>query len=441
MGLVTLPNTLTNGTIADADEVQANDNALRDGVNNVEAEQIVDNTITNIKLDESINIQVRSVEIGVRNFVVDGLDWITTTTSIDLNYTTPAFVCYVEGIRVSNPGFNHAYTALRDTYLDIDGAGNITFSEVTNGGTAPAQAPGTLRLKKVITDVSTVTDVVVLAAVTAFSSEAVSQYKYVECNPDRNTDTPSTPGNQKIFMRFKGFDSTGIFEIDTGEAGVTIDIGNKQVANGFDVLGNPTVTSFLHVYAIRAQDGSQPVAGLASESSTFADVSSFAGAFPPGYDVAIWVGTVWVEDEGHLLPSIQNDNETVFYGGWIRNIWAAADNSKWKHKDLTAFVPLDHANQFELTSRVEAGNQTGIGHQGITPDDATNVDGTAGASFFANGDGEGDTVKAWQTCDRVGIHVNRPQNVSDGTAIGQQGCTAGGPPKGFTITGWRYFHF
>ena len=54
MALVVLPNTLTNGEVADADEVQGNDNALREGVNNVEAEQIVNGTITNDKLAEGL---------------------------------------------------------------------------------------------------------------------------------------------------------------------------------------------------------------------------------------------------------------------------------------------------------------------------------------------------------------------------------------------------
>ena len=50
MALVTLPFTLTNGTTADADEVQANFNALRDGVNNIDTEQLVDESVTEAKL-------------------------------------------------------------------------------------------------------------------------------------------------------------------------------------------------------------------------------------------------------------------------------------------------------------------------------------------------------------------------------------------------------
>jgi len=144
MGLVVLPNTLTNGTTADADEVQANDDALRDGVNNIESVNIVDGTIVDVDLNDSISPVTRFSESGAQDFVVDATNWITTTSSIDLMYSVPAFVAYVGGVRISNPGFLNTYTALRDTYVDLDNAGLITFAEVLNGNTAPAQVARTV---------------------------------------------------------------------------------------------------------------------------------------------------------------------------------------------------------------------------------------------------------------------------------------------------------
>jgi len=380
MAIVVLPNILTNGTTADADEVQGNDNALRDGVNNVEGEQIASSTITNDKLADPIDIVVRAKEVGIRNFIFEGLDWITATTSGDLDYTFNAMTCYVEGVRIEVAVFTRTYTALRDTYLDIDITGTITFSEVLNSGTAPAQAVGTLRLSKVIAATSTITDVVLLANVTAFPTEAGIKYKYVETNIARNLGSPSTPGNQQIFVQFRGFDSTGAFELDTTETGVTIDIGNKEVANGFDVLGNPTTNAVLHVYIIASADGSQPLAGLASEASSFADVGTSGIVFPPLYDIAKWVGTVWVEPEGHLLPSVQNGNETLFMG-WIRNIFAASENNAWRQKDLSAFVPLKHTRQFYMYSRVDDSSQTGVAAQNISGGDTTAIANTLGGGF------------------------------------------------------------
>jgi len=313
MAIVNLPFTLQNGEIADADEVQGNDNALRDGVNNVESSQIVDGTIENVDLADSISPITRTVEIGVRNFVFDGNNWITTTVSGDLNYTFNAMTCYVQGVRLEVASFNRLYTALRDTYLDVDTLGAIAFGEVLNGGVAPAQAPGTLRLAKVVAGATEITDVVLLANVTAFPTEAQISYKFVEANVIRNTTPPSSPGSQFIFVQFKGFDNPGIFELDTGEAGLTIDLGLKGVPNGYDIVANPTLNTFLHIYIIGAADGSQPLASLASLGSTFADAGPFAGTFPPGYDIHKWVGTIWTEPEGHILPSVQNGDETVFY--------------------------------------------------------------------------------------------------------------------------------
>lgn len=452
MGIVNLPFTLTNGTVADADEVQGNDNALRDGVNNIETANIANKNVTEAKLADNINPVFRTEEIGVRNFIVDGNNWITATTSGDLNYTFNAMTCYVDGNRLEIASFTQLYTALRDTYVDVDTTGAVTFGEVLNGGVAPAQLPGTLRLAKVIADVSTVTDVQLLAAGSAFSSVAEIRYKYVEANAIRDTTPPSSPGSQFIFIQFRGFDNTGVYEMDTGEAGVTIDLGNKGVPNGYDLVANPTLNSVLHVYVIAAADGSQPLAGLATQEVTFADQGPFAGTFPPGYNIAKWVGAVFTEPEGYTLPSIQNGNTTTFWGGFIRNVFLASDNGMWVHKDLSPYMPITNAREVLVFTEVDGAGggarSTGLGSLGATgsgrphdtPGTIIAVEGlqvSISASPFTLEYHQRSQV--WYPTDRNGTLPYYSNNVKDGTGSGGQGDLSGGP-DGIALAGWRYFH-
>jgi hypothetical protein len=446
MGLVNLPFVLVNGEIADADEVMADFNALRDGVNNIETENIVNKNVTEEKLADSVNPVIRTDEIGARNFIVDGNNWITTTVSPDLNYTFNAVTVYVEGNRIEVASFTRAYTALRDTYLDIDTTGTITFGEVLNGAVAPAQAPNTLRLAYVETDATEVTDVVLLGAVTAFPTEAQIKYKYIEANITRNTTAPSTPGNQLIFVQFKGFDNTGVLELETGEAGVTIDLGNKGVPNGFDIVANPTLEDPLHIYIIAAADGSQPIAGLASEESTFADVGPFAGTFPPGYDRHKYVGSVYTDKDGYTVPSIQNGDAMMFLGGFIKDVFSQSENGRWTFKNLSNVMPLNHSREILFASWPQGRDDfTQIGHQGITPN-STNV-AEAGTFQLGRGDQADTVVGPFQTRDqqtrwvpisRDGIFVVWHDDVLDGTGNGGQ--SADRAPNGAAIVGWRYFH-
>ena len=105
------------------------------------------------------------------------------------------------------------------------------------------------------------------------------------------------------------------------------------------------------------------------------------------------------------LKTITNGKETTIFGGNIRNIWAASENGAWAHKDLSAFISIDHCRHIILNSRVTGGGQTGIGHEGITPGDTASIITTTGARFYANGEGSGDMMESWEPLTRAGIIV------------------------------------
>lgn len=54
---------------------------------------------------------------------------------------------------------NKTYTASKDTYVDINTSGTVTYTEVANGAASPALTAGNVRIAKVITNGSAITSV------------------------------------------------------------------------------------------------------------------------------------------------------------------------------------------------------------------------------------------------------------------------------------------
>lgn len=435
MAIVVLPNTLTNGTTADADEVQGNDNALRDGVNNVEAAQIVDGTIVASKLDDSVSPVTRYPETGGQNFVVDAENWITTTTSIDLNYTVPSFEPYVSGIRLVNAGFARLYTALRDTYIDIDSTGALTFSEVSNGATAPSQTAGTLRLLKVVTDATMVTDVVTLATGVAFPPVVAQEFKRIECNLAFNTGSSEVLGNQEATIIFQGKDNTGKFNLDTGTSGVVFDTSIKVLPGGLDQNIVLTAATPLNLWVIGAADGSQPIAALGSYQAAPFGIGN--PIYPSGYDIGRWIGCIMPNAGTVLLPSIQTDDVTIFHEN-IKNVFLASQDATWHiHSFSPNFALADHVGEVLLKCNVFQDDAVGFANTSVTgslrPYDQ---DGAAIVCWARNIFSS--VSEAWVPLTETGTANIYHDNVTDGTGTGQQGGRK--QPTGAAVYGWRYKH-
>ena len=441
MATVTLPNLLANGTTANGPEVRANDDALLAGVNNVESEQIANNTIVNDDLNVSVSPVTRYPETSGKNFVVDGTTWITSTVSGTLSYTIPAYVSYIQGVRRSNTGFVRVYTASVDTYVDQDSAGAYTFSEVTIGASQPSQVAGTLRLLKITSGVSTIDSVTTLTRATSADTALAFEYRFIEANPSRSVATPETLGNQLITLIFRGRDSTGSTELDTGTSGVVIDTATKQAVNGMDQNIALTAATPIDVYCIGAADGSVPVGGLLSYASSPFGTST--PILPTGYDVFRWVGTLMTApaspDGVYVMPSIQNNLETILVGDFVRNVFSSANNGSWVSVALGAFVNLDHVGAIRLSSYLNSGGQyTGFANLSVTGSVQPNAQ--AGASRLAHTVSTDDINN---NSTYVPVFSNGTANlihhgVIDGTGTGGQGGNK--PANGLSITGWKYKH-
>lgn len=438
MAIVNLPFTFVNGTTAEGPDVTANDAALRDGVNNVEAAQIVNGTIVASKLDDSVNPVVRYPETGGQQFVVDGDTWITTTTSPDLDYTVPSFVSYVQGVRVTNAGFLRTYSASRDTYIDQDNAGALTFTEVLNGANAPAQAAGTLRLLKIETDATEVTDVVVLSRVTALETNLFFEFKSIECNLSNNTGSPETPGNQEATVIFRGRDSTGEFLLDTGTSGVTFDSAIKLLVNGMDQNIPLMANHWIDIYVIGDSSGQLATGSCGSYNSS--PFGTGTPNLPVGYDVYRWVGSLMTTPSPiQFIPSVQAANETVFTL-FVKSVFPAANNNTWVLIDFDAInaANADHVGHVYVRGKVSNFGTVGYGHLAIVG--ATTPASQDGAQVIAQtaAAAVSDQAVQWVPISGAGVGNFWSNSQIDGTSGGgQEGERT---PVGLSLIGWRYKH-
>jgi hypothetical protein len=92
------------------------------------------------------------------NFVASGLVWSAIS---GLNGTMTSGVLYsADGSRTAISAVtSRAFTASKDTYVDVTAAGSISYNEVTNGAASPALTAGSTRLAKVVSDGSAITAV------------------------------------------------------------------------------------------------------------------------------------------------------------------------------------------------------------------------------------------------------------------------------------------
>lgn len=93
----------------------------------------------------------------VADHVSSGLVW---TDDTGLTADMSAGVAYINGLRLSISGVsNRAFTASKDTYVDLGDNGVLDYNEVSNGAAAPAIAANHLRIAKVVTNATDTTSI------------------------------------------------------------------------------------------------------------------------------------------------------------------------------------------------------------------------------------------------------------------------------------------
>lgn len=94
----------------------------------------------------------------IANYVEPGTG--TVAQSAGLTGTFADIIYYIGGKRyVKTSIANKAYTASKDTYVDIDTTGTVTYTEVANNAASPALAANNIRVAIVVTNGSAITSV------------------------------------------------------------------------------------------------------------------------------------------------------------------------------------------------------------------------------------------------------------------------------------------
>lgn len=129
---------------------------------------------------------------SVSNHVVSGLIF---GTSANLTSAVTAGVAVVNGTRIAVSAFSHAFTASKDTYVDLKDDGTLSYVEVVNGAilgmtmTLNSDGSRALRIAKVVTSGTAVTAVYQAGVFTSASSwfgfDPLGSSVY-NTNPDQN---------------------------------------------------------------------------------------------------------------------------------------------------------------------------------------------------------------------------------------------------------------
>lgn len=160
---LTLPN---DGETIDATDVNIpftqiasllNGNLGDDNIAAVSGTKLTNASVTPAKLTDAANPEKFRDEANL-GFVASGLVWSAVS---GFNATMSSGVLYApDGVRnIISSVASRAFTASKDTYVDISPAGVLSYTEVANGAAPPAITTDYTRLAVVVTDGSAVTAV------------------------------------------------------------------------------------------------------------------------------------------------------------------------------------------------------------------------------------------------------------------------------------------
>lgn len=144
------PTVPENGQILDATPILANILALAEAIEAFDGSQITAGSIIAAAMNANINPNTLLNETTFP-FVASGLVWSGDSYASTLNGSMSAGVIYYNGIRVIvNAVVAHAFTASKDTYIDVDVNGNVTYLEVTTNAASPALTANSIRVAIVV---------------------------------------------------------------------------------------------------------------------------------------------------------------------------------------------------------------------------------------------------------------------------------------------------
>jgi len=130
-------------------------NTVVDALNSIDGTLIRSRTISSDSLTRNADPVLRWND-SFNDFVITGL---LPPTSASLSTTTTAGRALIDGYYVEKDATSHAYTASKDTYVDLSSSGVYTYSVVANGAVEPTTTANSIRLAKVVSGATTISSV------------------------------------------------------------------------------------------------------------------------------------------------------------------------------------------------------------------------------------------------------------------------------------------
>lgn len=155
---------VTEGIMVEHKQTGAHATVTADSV--ASAGAVSGTTISGTAINSSGDMQLRSTSLEavhgewLRDYVASGGVWSGDSYGSTRAASMTAAVVYIAGRRVSVTAVTaRTFTASKDTYMDVDNTGTITYTEVANNAASPALSAGNLRLGVIITAAGSIANV------------------------------------------------------------------------------------------------------------------------------------------------------------------------------------------------------------------------------------------------------------------------------------------
>lgn len=182
----------------------------------------------------------KPIEVTPTSYIASGGN-IVQTAGLTASFSN--IVYYINGLRYTKIGVaNRAYTASKDTYVDIDAAGNLYYTEVANGATTGFPlGVNRIRIAQVITSG---------AAITTIRQIGFSDALGVTIYPYGSIAT----NNIQALYRFQAYRNAA-WSTNTGGAIVGLDAKSYDYGNNFNTTTNRFVAPVAGLYRFNLSVG------------------------------------------------------------------------------------------------------------------------------------------------------------------------------------------
>lgn len=310
------PTVPTNGQSLDATPLLANIVALAQAIASFDGSQIQAGSILPASFNANINPNTLLKETTVP-FVASGLVW-STISGLAAGMTSG--VLYYNGIREPvNSVSSETFTASKDTYIDIDVNGNVTYNAVSNNASAPSLTTNSIRVAKVVTGSSSIGSITQIGSdslgnliypVGATSALAIQNpYKFTVSR----TNALNTANNASAILAFdtKIYDSGNNVDITTNKGRFTAPVaGFYQFSSSVGITSGGTLTVIISLF----KNGSEILRG--NQFSVGASTPHIGVTSPPIQLAATDYVEVSVFSSA-TSAFVVNSAETYFGGGLV----------------------------------------------------------------------------------------------------------------------------